>query len=259
MKKEEVDILVAEYRKWLAQEITTRQVGEYVAISTPFLDRKNDYIQVYVSNANEHGTLKISDDSNTISELIVSGCEIDTPKRKELLIQILNSHGINFNSDTKALEVITSPQDFPIKKHLLLQGILAVNDLFNLAGPQVASLFREDVENWLNINKVSYIPCISLQGKGFTHNIDFMLPKSLNKKERAVKLVNNPSSDNIKSVMFTYLDAIERFKTTELLVLINDENKKTTDKALESFNKYGNAVVPTLWSERKNNLSLFQA
>lgn len=260
MRKEEVDVLVREYMNFLSQEITTRQEGDYVAISTPFLDRKNDYIKVYVSHSpNNPAMLLITDDGDTISDLEISGCEINTSKRREILNQILNGHGVSFDERTKALSVVTTAQDFSIKKHLLLQGILAVNDMYNLSSPQVASIFKEDVERWFNTNNVLYVSNVQINGKGFPHTMDFMFPRTQTRKERALKLVNNPSKDQIKSVIFTYLDAIEVFQTKDLYVLINDENRGVTDKALEILSKYNNAITPLVWSGRENNITQFRA
>jgi hypothetical protein len=260
MRKEEVDILVKEYRNFLVQEITTRQEGDFVAISTPFLDRKNDYIKVYVSHSpNNPAMLLITDDGNTISDLEISGCEINTSKRREILGQILNGHGISFDEKTKALSVLTTVQDFPIKKHLFLQGILAVNDMYNLSSQYIVSIFKEDVENWFDRNNVMYVSNVQINGKGFPHTMDFMFPKTQTRKERALKLVNNPTTDHIKNMIFTYLDASEIFLSKDFYVLINDENKNSTNKALEILSKYNNAINPLLWSERENNISQFRA
>ena len=43
-----------------------------------------------------------------------------------------------------------SENNFSLRKHSLIQAMLAVNDLFYLASPIITSLFREDVEAWLN-------------------------------------------------------------------------------------------------------------
>jgi hypothetical protein len=41
--------------------------------------------------------------------------------------------------------VHASPDNFPSRKHSLVQAMLAVNDMFYLAVPMVTSLFYEDV------------------------------------------------------------------------------------------------------------------
>jgi hypothetical protein len=51
----------------------------------------------------------------------------------------LNGFGVGMNQD--ALEVHATAQTFPLRKHNLIQAMLAVNDLFYLAKPIVASLF----------------------------------------------------------------------------------------------------------------------
>ena len=56
--------------------------------------------------------------------------------------------------NNEALEVHASPENFPARKHSLIQAILAVNHLFYLASPTVESLFFEDVVAWLEANDI---------------------------------------------------------------------------------------------------------
>jgi len=51
-----------------------------------------------------------------------------------------------------ALEVHASQENFALRKHNLVQSILAVNDLFYLAAPTIASLVYEDVVAWFDLN-----------------------------------------------------------------------------------------------------------
>jgi hypothetical protein len=40
--------MINDYTVWLRKEITTAAFGEYVELTTPYLDRFNDYMQIYV-------------------------------------------------------------------------------------------------------------------------------------------------------------------------------------------------------------------
>ena len=101
-----------------------------------------------------------------------------------------------FISD-RLLEVQTSPENFPARKHNLIQAILAVNDLFYLASPIVESLFFEDVVAWLEANDIRYTPKVKFTGtSGFDHLFDFVIPKSPRKQpERIVQAINRPTRD----------------------------------------------------------------
>ena len=83
-----------------------------------------------------------------IEDLEQSGCNIDSIKRRSLLKTTLNGFGVK--DDEKVLRVTASENNFSLRKHSLIQAMLAVNDLFYLTSPIITSLFREDVEAWLN-------------------------------------------------------------------------------------------------------------
>ena len=44
----DIDTLLQSYTTWLGEQIKTRTIGEYQEITTPFLDRHNDCIQLYL-------------------------------------------------------------------------------------------------------------------------------------------------------------------------------------------------------------------
>lgn len=102
--------------------------ADWVEISTPFLDRHNDFILLYAKSDDDGYVL--TDDGNTIRDLELSGCNLETPKRKSLLQVTLN--GFRVDEVNGALCVRASAENFALKKHSLLQAILAVNDLFCL-------------------------------------------------------------------------------------------------------------------------------
>lgn len=103
-----------------------KQLKDWVEITSPYLDRNNDYIQIYLKKDEEGYLLK--DGGSTITGLIQEGCLLDTPKRQKLLQLTLNGYGIIENNG--ALQVKATPDNFALRKHFLLQAILAVNDMF---------------------------------------------------------------------------------------------------------------------------------
>jgi hypothetical protein len=100
----------------------------WVEITTPYLDRHNDALQIYVRA--ENGGYVLTDDGYTIHDLQASGCNL-TGKRQDLLKMTLSGFGVKLRDE--ALEVQSTADTFPLKKHSLVQAMLAVNDLFYLA------------------------------------------------------------------------------------------------------------------------------
>jgi hypothetical protein len=138
----EIEKLLSDYRAWLKDKTTLREVnGDWVEITTPYLDRHNDALQVYARR--ENGGYVLSDDSYTIHDLEASGCSLSTEKRQDLLRMTLSGFGVKLNNE--ALEIRATSETFPLRKHNLIQAMLAINDLFYLAKPVVESLFYEDV------------------------------------------------------------------------------------------------------------------
>lgn len=124
----DVERLLQDYLHWLNESISLRQVDEWVEITTPFLDRHNDFLQIYVKKSN--GGYVLTDDGYILEDLKMSGCRIDTDKRLALLSTTLKGFGVQ--NDRGVLTIKTTDKSFPQKKHNLLQAMLAVNDLFYL-------------------------------------------------------------------------------------------------------------------------------
>ena len=238
--------LLDEYCKWLCSEITFRETSNYIEITTPFLDRHNDYLQIYAKPCHEGFVL--TDGGYILEDLELSGCRIDTPKRRTLLKTTLDGFGIQ-NKD-KVLEVETSSDNFVIKKHNLLQAMLAVNDLFYLVSPIVASLFREDVATWLDLSEIRYTSEPSFKGKsGFNHSFDFVIPSSIAKPERILKAINRPDRTSAEAMAFAWLDTKEkRAPESHAYAILNDSESPIPENTLSAMREYDIRPVP--WSDR---------
>jgi len=172
---QEIERLLNDYVAWLKDKTVLRQIDNWVEITTPYLDRHNDYVQIYAQR--ENGRLLLTDDGYTIDDLEQGGCWLESRKRQDLLRMTLNGFGVRLHG--KALEVHATPDNFALRKHNLVQAILAVNDMFCLAVPMVASLFYEDVVAWLDLHDIRYTPKVKFTGKsGYDHLFDFVVPKS---------------------------------------------------------------------------------
>lgn len=240
--------LVNEYVSWLRQNITVARIGEVCEITTPFLDRHNDYLQIYVSE--KDGQYTLSDDGYILADLQMSGVEINTEGRQQMLDTILAGFGIS-NTDNE-LRVIAQRHDLGEKKHNLTQAMLAVNDMFMVARARVSSFFREDVEKYLNLHQIRFIQAVSFRGKsGYTHTFDFAIPPSPNRPERILKAINSPSKDNISAMIFSWNDTRQaRPSTTEAYAVLNDTERTVSADALSALKSY--QITPMIWSSRQN-------
>ena len=150
----------------------------------------------------------MTDDGYILDDLEQSGCKIDSAKRQVLFKTTLNGFGVQANE--RALEVSASPDNFALRKHNLLQAMLAVNDLFYLASPVVANLFYEDVVSWLDLSDIRYTPNVKFTGKsGYDHRFDFVIPKSRVQPERVVRAINRPGRDTAQAMAFSWIDTRE--------------------------------------------------
>ncbi|MGI6296636.1 MAG: DUF1829 domain-containing protein [Armatimonadota bacterium] len=247
---DEIQELLDNYLKWLKDKTRLRQIEDWVEITTPYLDRHNDYFQIYVKKENSGYIL--NDDGYVIDDLETSGCKLDSPKRQELLQTILNGYGVQLSDG--ALQVRASSDNFALRKHNLAQAMLSVNDMFYLAQPTVLSLFFEDVVAWLDMQEIRYMPKIKFTGKsGFDHLFDFGIPKSRSQPERLLKVITHPSRDSVQTVSFSWLDTREvRPADSRFYVILNDTKQNVQPTDIEALRNY--EVVPVPWSARQEVL-----
>jgi len=243
---EEVQRLLDDYLAWLKDKTSLRQIDQWVEITTPYLDRHHDYIQIYAGKVN--GGFVLTDDGYTVNDLEQCGCKLQSPKRQDLLKVTLNGFGVHLNNN--ALEVHASHDDFALRKHNLVQAILAVNDMFYLAVPMVASLFYEDVVAWLDLHEVRYTPRIKFTGKsGYDHLFDFVIPKSRRKPERILQTINRPSRETAQVVAFSWIDTKEvRPADSRAFAFLNDSEQSVSTGVLDALRSYD--VQPVLWTKR---------
>jgi hypothetical protein len=244
---DEVQKLLDQYLAWLKDKTVLRQVKEWIEITTPYLDRHNDYLQIYVKRDN--GGFILTDDGYTIEDLKRSGCELESKKRRDLLTLTLNGFGVRL--DGNAMVVHASSDNFALRKHNLVQAMLGVNDLFYLAVPMVASLFLEDVTSWLDLHEIRYTPKVKFTGKsGYDHLFDFVIPASKRQPERILQAINRPSRDTAQAVAFSWIDTKEvRPPNSRAYALLNDSEHVPSGSVLDALKNY--EVNPVLWSKRE--------
>ncbi len=247
MKVAEIEQLLHSYRAWLRDKTTLRQVnGEWVEITTPYLDRHNDALQIYVRA--ESGGYALTDDRYTVHDLEASGCSLHKGKRLDLLKMTLNGFGVKFEDD--ALAVHATAENFPLKKHSLIQAMLAVNDLFYLAKPVVESLFFEDVVAWLEKHEIRYTPGVKFTGiSGYDHLFNFVIPKSRQQPERIVQAINRPTRETALSFINAWTDTRQtRTPESKSYAMLNDTEQPISGNVIDAFRNY--QIRPVPWADR---------
>ena len=239
--------LVDAYVEWLRRGISAENVGEACELTTPFLDRHNDHIQVYAVRRN--GKIVLSDDGYILSDLRTSGLELSTPKRKAVLDTALRGFGVHH--DGRRLFIEASPRNLGQRVHSLVQAMLAVNDMFVMAQPRVATFFWEDVRSFLDKHRVRYSPRVKLAGRtGYDHAIDFLIPRSPEAPERLVQAINAPTKSTIGSYLFVMTDTREgRGEEAEAYAFLNNRERQVGGDVIEALEAY--EVRPALWSQRE--------
>ncbi len=244
---QDVQPLLERYWTWLQDRTHLREVGDCIEITTPYLDRHNDYLQIYTKRIN--GGFVLTDDGYILDDLELSGHEIDSSKRKAALEEILNGFGVHSNGT--ALEVTASAENFPLRKHNLVQAMFAVNDLFRIVSPTIANFFREDVASWLDTSGIRYISNIKFTGKtGYDHYFDFIIPKSKTQPERILQAINCPSRETAEKVVFSWADTREALPCeAQTYAILNDSERTISENVLDAMRGYD--VRPVPWSARE--------
>jgi hypothetical protein len=249
MSCKETKVLIDSYMSWFKEEIKLEEIEGACEITTPFLDRHNDYIVIYLEQTD--GGFLLTDDGETLADLSLSGVEI-TPLRNQILKVMLNGFGVKRENDE--LVVTGEPKNFPKRKHNLVQAILAVNDMFMLSRTTVRGLFLETVQAYLKKQEVHFASRIPLKGKsGLDHTFDFHIAPTVDKPEYLIQAIGSPERQTIIGrVLFPYED-LKGTRTTSVVIIafLNDEKRVSSDLKASIRNV---GCEPVLWSEREKIL-----
>lgn len=238
------------YIDWLKQNISQYKVNDNTyRITLPFLDRNNDYVDIYILDKG-NGLYTITDDGYTISDLKLGGFDIGaSAKRRSLLDFIVSSYGIN-RSEYNELMVDCTENDLPVKKHMLAQCMVKVSDMFYLSRSNVQSIFLDDVQNFFDKNDIRYVNNICLIGKSkLATHYDFAVARSKRSPERLIKVVNNMDLNAARNIIFSWNDTKDmRQQGTKLYTFIQDTDKKISEDAIRAIQEYG--INTALWTEK---------
>lgn len=246
MNRKECQRLVDSYLEWLKAGLSVEPVGESCELTTPFLDRHNDHLQIYATRNN--GSIVLTDDGYILSDLRTSGLDLNTPKRNQVVDEIIQ--GLGIKRDGNQLVAEASERNLGQRLHSLVQAMLAVNDMFVMAQARVATFFWEDVKNYLDQHNVRYSPRVKLAGRsGYDHGIDFLIPRSQSRPERLVQAINAPNRNTIATYLFALTDTTEaRVPPAEPYAFLNDRDHNVGGEVFEALEAYKVTAVP--WTGR---------
>jgi len=247
LNKAECEQLIESYIQWLRKGLSAEALESACELTTPFLDRHNDHIQVYA--VKRDGKIMLSDDGYILSDLRTSGLEASTPKRKAVLEAVLKGFGVRVEENQ--LVVDASQRNLGQRLHSLVQAMLTVNDMFVMAQPRVATFFWEDVRAFLDEHDVRYSPRVKIAGRsGYDHAIDFLIPSSRTRPERMIQAINAPSKNTIATYLFSLTDTREaRERESEAYAFLNNRDREVGGDVTEALEAY--QVKPVLWSRRE--------
>lgn len=248
MTKKDCQQLIDSYVDWLKKGLSLETLDATCELTTPFLDRHNDHLQIYATKNN--GKIVLSDDGYILSDLRTSGLDLKTPKRKVVIDSILNGFGVHMEGNQLLIEA--NVRNLGQRLHALVQAMLAVNDMFVMAQSRVSTFFWEDVRAFLDENDIRYSPRVKITGRsGFDHAIDFLIPKSKKRPERLIQAINSPSKNAIEVYLFSLGDTrVIRGEQSETYAFLNDQDHAVGEEVVEALAVYN--VKPAIWSERKD-------
>ena len=135
----DIQKMIDSYANWIKERITFEKVNEYYEITTPYLDRFDDFLQIYVKQLKD-GTIYMTDDGYIIGNLLSCGLSLRKNSNKfKILERIVNNYGLQLKGE----EITTKAElnNFPLKKHLMVQAMLSVDNMFELRKENVKNLY----------------------------------------------------------------------------------------------------------------------
>ncbi|RYE13991.1 MAG: DUF1829 domain-containing protein, partial [Sphingobacteriaceae bacterium] len=141
---------------------------------------------------------------------------------------------------------------FAQKKHNLVSAISEINDMYMLAKHTVSSIFKDDVQSYLDEQNIVYTPqFISKGNTGLEFTFDFQI--AYRNKEIVIKSFNSVNKLNLPNFLFTWDDIKSvREKITHKqvvgLAIINNEEKEIVQDYMDALTSRNADFI--LWNDR---------
>jgi hypothetical protein len=167
-----------------------------------------------------------------------------------MLDKILINYGVKIVD--KELLTDATENNFPQRKLNLLSAISEANDLYVLAKHTVASVFKEDVKQYLDEQELVYTPYFISKGStGLEFTFDFQI--AYKKTELLIKAFNSVNKLNLPHFLFTWDDVRQvRERQTEKkvigLAVINNQEQEIKGDYIDALINKGAEYI--LWTDR---------
>ena len=221
------------YYRWLRKQTALREFKDWTEITTPYPDRHNDCLQIYVRRVN--GGFELTDDGHIIEDLEQSGCNIDSIKRRSLLKTTLN--GFDVKDDRKAFKVTQHQRIISRYGSTICYKQCSRSTIyFTWHHLLTTSLILQDVEAWLNSSSIRYEPRMKLKGKsGYNHSFDFTIPKS----GCLLRLISHPSRLAAEAMVFSSVDTKKSCpQGYRIYAIVNDESHSVSEAQLDAMREH---------------------
>lgn len=241
-----------QYHRWVKSKTLTlpEEQDEWALISTPFMGLFNDTLEIYAKR-DDDGQIILSDDGKSLNNLDLVGVSISrSTARREMVENLLVGYGVTMQGN----EIVTKATDsnFPQKKHDLLQAMLELNNFYVLSKPTVSKVFKDDVREYLEEQKVVYTPqFISRGAVGIEFVFDFHI--AYREQEIIIRSFNGMNRVYLSSFLFAWKDVKKHReqltrKQVVGLAIINDEDKPVPEEYIHALGK--EKTDHMLWSGR---------
>ncbi|MBQ4513639.1 MAG: DUF1828 domain-containing protein [Anaerolineaceae bacterium] len=250
----EINKLIAEYTSWLNSKISVEKYGEVYEMTTPFLDRFNDYLQIYVI-PEKSGELTLTDGGYIIDNLLSSGVSLKQGSKKlNKIYQIIKNFGLNLNGEK--ITVTAKESQFAQKKHSMVQAMLAIDELYETEPRAEKDFFSDDVKTYFDNNNIYYSDGVSFEGKsGSTATYDLLFQRNRNHPERLCNIVSRMTESSRNMMIFNWLDiAPVRKHDSMLIIILNDSIQEVQQRDIDALESYN--ITPALFSESEKLLAL---
>lgn len=256
MKKVNSELLIDSYLEWYKEKVSFQTLKEADEIITPYVNHINDRISIFIEVL-PNNSIKLSDDGVTLNELDMFGLNLETKTRKRIFEETLRN--FNVSCDNEVLFVKTkNMKDFPQQKHNLLQSILRIYDLLFTEIPNVRSLFKEEVLNFLFENELGGNVSPKFQGNsGIIHSIDYSLGATKKRPNTLIKFQNQPTFANVTEQKFIAEDLKDEatLKTNGFKYVMITGEKNNSTKVKQAAD-YANIDLISFETEKEKILKL---
>lgn len=199
------DLLIDTYLDWYKKKITVKELENAEQIITPYVNHINDRISIFIEFL-DNDNIRLSDDGITFDELDLMSLNIDTETRKKLIADTLLKYSLTLDNGIIST-VAENINEFPQKKHNLIQAILSIYDLLMTNRTNVKGIFKAEALTFFFENDFGGNAGVKFTGEsGIDYLIDYSLGATTKRPNTIIKLQNNVEFANVTEQVFIAQD-----------------------------------------------------